>query len=221
MNKINYQLVSDELIKKITEEKKKTGYIPSLLLHSCCAPCSSYTLEYLSDYFNITLYYYNPNISPEKEFLFRVSELERFTEEFDFKNKVSLVVPEYRPEEFIKISRGLENLPEGGERCYKCYELRLEKTAQYAKENNFDYFTTTLSISPYKNSAWLNEIGGRLAEKYKLNYFFSDFKKRGGYKRSIELSNEYSLYRQNYCGCVYSYAQMMKKNEEKLHSDEI
>lgn len=182
---------------------QKSGERPSLLLHVCCAPCSSYVLEYISAYFDITAYFYNPNISPESEFVFRLSELSRFLEESGHR-EIGIISPEYDPREFYGIVSGMEELPEGGERCRKCYELRLRRTAEAAKTGGFDYFTTTLSISPYKNSAWLNEIGGGLAEEYGVSYLFSDFKKHGGYKRSIELSHEYGLYRQDYCGCVYS-----------------
>ena len=192
---------SKELEKKI-EEYKKSGAKPKLLLHACCAPCSSYVLEYLSEVFDITLYFYNPNISPEKEYVFRSAELIRLVGEMGLSIKV--VIEKYSPKEFFEIANGLESQKEGGERCFKCYELRLRKAGEYAKENGFDYFTTTLSISPYKNAEALNEIGGRVAEAKGVKYLFSDFKKKNGYKRSIELSKEYSLYRQNYCGCIFS-----------------
>lgn len=200
MNKINYQKISDEIINEIT----KQGRVPSLLLHSCCAPCSSYVLEYLSRYFKITVFYFNPNISPKEEFIKRSEEEIRFVNSMDFETIVKVIVGEYIHEDFEEISKGLENVPEGGERCHRCYRLRLEKSAQVAKEMNFDFFTTTLSISPLKNSQVLNQIGEEVSKKYGVKYFFSDFKKKEGYKRSIELSNQWGLYRQNYCGCIYS-----------------
>ncbi len=198
--KENYQII---LNKKI-EEIQKSGNVPSLLLHSCCAPCSSYVLEYLSEYFDITVFYYNPNISPEEEFFKRVNEQKRLISEMPLKHKVKFIEGKYDCERFYAMAKGLEDVKEGGERCFKCYRLRLEESAIIAKENDFDYFTTTLSISPHKNAQVLNEIGKELAEKYGVDYLFSDFKKRNGYKRSCELSEVYGLYRQDYCGCVYS-----------------
>lgn len=200
-NKRNYQKELDKVIEKITEK----GIRPKLLLHSCCAPCSSYVLEYLNQYFDITLYYYNPNISPKSEYDFRISELHRLVSEMGI--DVKIIDGDYEPEDFEEIANGLENEPEQGARCMKCYHLRLEHSAQIAKEQDFDYFTTTLSISPMKNAEALNSIGAALAEKYGIAYLFSDFKKREGYKRSIELSRQYNLYRQNYCGCRFSKAQ--------------
>lgn len=204
MNNIkkNYQLELDKVISSLD------GNTPRLFLHSCCAPCSSYTLEYLAEYFDITVYYYNPNISPKSEFDKRYSEQKRFIDSMQFKNKVDLVMGDYLYDEFLEIAKGYENVPEGGERCFRCYRLRLEHTARLAKEQGYDYFCTTLSISPLKNSQKINEIGQEIAEKYGIKWLPSDFKKREGYKRSIELSNQYNLYRQNFCGCVYS------KNEE-------
>lgn len=199
MNNQNYQKQLDKIISEIP-----AGEAPRLLLHSCCAPCSSYCLEYLSKYFRITLMYYNPNISPREEFEKRVAELRRLVEEMPMKYPVDIVVPEYNPEEFYNAVKGLENEPEGGERCYKCYRLRLECAAKYAAENGYDYFCTTLSISPLKKAGKLNEIGAELSEIYSVRFLPSDFKKKGGYLRSIELSKEYGLYRQNYCGCVFS-----------------
>lgn len=189
---------------KVIEQIKKTNTKPSLLLHACCAPCSSYVIEYLSKYFNITMYYYNPNISPIQEYNFRLEELSRLLKEMKEAENIEILPCEYEAERFYEIAKGLEAEKEGGERCFRCYRLRLEKTAQAAKEKGFDYFTTTLSISPYKNAEKLNEIGKELSEKYNVPYLFSDFKKKNGYKRSIELSKEYGLYRQDYCGCVYS-----------------
>ena len=200
MNKVNYQKETEKIIAEITEQ----GALPRLLLHSCCAPCSSYTLEYLSEIFDITVFYFNPNISPESEFEKRYNEQKRLIESMPVKNRVSLIKGDYDYNEFLTVSKGLEDVREGGERCFKCYRLRLERTAQLAKEQGFDYFCTTLSISPLKNSQKINEIGFEVAEKYGVKWLPSDFKKREGYKRSIELSREYDLYRQNFCGCVFS-----------------
>ncbi len=207
----NYQLHLDRELEKIVS----TGRRPRLLLHSCCAPCSSYVLEYLNRYFNITVYYYNPNISPEEEFRLRVQEQQRLIHEMPLPHSVKLVVGDYRPEAFEAIAVGRENEPEGGDRCEACYRLRLEDTARLAAAEEFDYFTTTLSISPLKSAAKLNRIGGELAQKYGVAYLFSDFKKREGYKRSCALSAEYELYRQDYCGCVYSKRQAEKRNKEE------
>lgn len=207
MEKRNYQRELDVLINRLENK-------PKLLLHSCCAPCSSYVLEYLSKHFDITVLYYNPNIYPEKEYFFRENEQERFINQV-FSNDVKFKKEEYNPDEFYTAVKGLEGIKEGGERCFKCYHLRLEKTAQIAKENNFDYFTTTLSISPYKNAEKLNEIGEALSEKYGVEYLVSDFKKKNGYKRSTELSREYNIYRQDYCGCVFSKAE---REAEKLQT---
>ena len=192
-----------ELDKKIAGFQKD-GIVPTLLLHSCCAPCSSHCIEYLSDYFHITVFYYNPNISAEEEYRKRVEEQKRFISEFPAKYKVSFIEGDYDTKEFYDIAKGYEQCREGGERCFRCYELRLRKTCETAKAGEFDYFTTTHTISPLKNSVRLNEIGLKLSEEYDMPYLLSDFKKKEGYKRSIELSHEYNLYRQNYCGCVYS-----------------
>ncbi len=201
MNKINYQKETDSVIESLN------GTVPTLLLHSCCAPCSSYTLEYLSRYFSITVFYFNPNISPKAEFDKRFAEQKRLIETLPSENKISLICGDYNYDEFLNIARGYESVPEGGERCFRCYRMRLEKTAELAKQNGFDYFCTTLSISPLKNSQKINEIGFNVAEKYGVKWLPSDFKKREGYKRSIELSREYDLYRQNFCGCVFSKSQ--------------
>lgn len=198
MNKINYQKELD----KITDSLN--GDVPKLFLHSCCAPCSSYTLEYLSNYFDITVYYFNPNISPKAEFDKRYAEQKRLIKALPSKHTIKLVCGEYDYNDFLKIAKGYENVPEGGERCFRCYRMRLESTAKLAKEQGFDYFCTTLSISPLKNSQKINEIGYEVAEKYGIKWLPSDFKKKEGYKRSIELSREYQLYRQNFCGCVFS-----------------
>ena len=200
----------DEIIKKELEERKDNSK-PTLLLHACCAPCSSYVLECLKDYFDITILFYNPNISPFEEFEKRYNELNKLIIDMPGCNGVKVVNIGYNPKEFEEISKGLEDLPEGGERCFKCYNLRLSAAAMYALDNKYDYFTTTLSISPYKNSMKLNEIGEQLSDKYNIKYLYADFKKKNGYKRSIELSKEYGLYRQDYCGCIYS-----KRDREKM-----
>ncbi len=192
-----------EMDKKI-QELQALGKVPRLLLHSCCAPCSSHCISYLSDYFKITVFYYNPNISSEEEYRKRVKEQIRFINEYPAKYKVDFIEGDYDTESFYNMAKGLEDCREGGERCFKCYELRLRKTAQTASMNNYDYFTTTLTISPLKNSVKLNEIGLNMAKEYNVEYLVSDFKKKEGYKHSIELSKEYNLYRQNYCGCAYS-----------------
>ena len=199
MNKRNYQKELEQLISNI-----EPGRVPSLLIHACCAPCSSYCLEYLSQYFSITVLFYNPNISPETEYNKRVDEIRRLIDGLPVNNKVSLIEGRYLPSEFYNSVKGLEKEPEGGKRCHVCYELRLREAAITAKELGFDYFTTTLSISPLKDSEKLNEIGKKLSDEYGVAYLYSDFKKKNGYKRSIELSREYKLYRQNFCGCVFS-----------------
>ena len=201
--KQNYQLILDKTIKQIADETRK----PSLLLHACCAPCSSYVLEYLNSFFDITVFFYNPNITEENEYKKRADEIKRLITELPSENEIKIMYGRYNPEAFLEISKGLEKLPEGGERCFKCYRLRLEETASVAKKLSFDFFTTTLSISPHKNAQVLNEIGHEIAHKYSINYLFSDFKKKNGYKRSCELSAVYNLYRQDYCGCVFSKAQ--------------
>jgi len=194
--KENYQKIMENTLKNIDGE--------TLLLHSCCAPCSSYVIDLLSNYFKITVYYYNPNISPYDEYKKRVEEQIRFINELNTKYKVDFIEGDYEHEGFLSVTEGLENELEGGKRCFVCYNQRLEKTALMARENNFDYFCTTLTVSPYKNSQKLNEIGKSLEEKYGVKYLLSDFKKNDGYKKSIELSKEYNLYRQDYCGCKYS-----------------
>jgi len=201
MNARNYQRELDKLLAQLTT-------VPRLLLHSCCAPCSSSVLEYLRRYFEITVFYYNPNISMEVEYKKRVEEQKRLINAYnqlpDSGYPIAVIEGDYEPEVFYAAAKGLEQCPEGGERCFACYELRLGKTAALAKKQAYDYFATTLTISPLKNAAKLNEIGERLAERYQISWLPSDFKKKNGYKRSIELSAEYGLYRQNYCGCVYS-----------------
>ena len=199
-NKRNYAKELNTLIETFTHEEKR----PTLLLHACCAPCSSAVLEKLTAHFKITVLFYNPNIYPEAEYQKREAELKRLISEMPCTKEVALVDLPYVPEEFFTAVRGLEHIPEGGERCFACYKLRMEAAAKYAAEHHFDFFTTTLSISPLKNAEKLNEIGERLAAEYGIPYLNSDFKKRGGYQRSIELSHEYGLYRQDYCGCVFS-----------------
>lgn len=189
----------EQEIEKIKDNKNK----PTLLLHACCAPCTSAVLEYLDKYFAVTLFFYNPNIAPESEFDFRLEELKRLVVEMKLQN-IKIVVPAYNLKEFEDMAEGLHDIPEGGMRCKKCYRLRLLAAVEYAAENHFDYVTTTLSVSPHKNADWLNEIGMELAESCGAKYLCSDFKKKEGYKRSIELSRQYNLYRQNYCGCIYS-----------------
>lgn len=198
--KRNYQKEMENII---TEHQEKEE-VPGLFLHSCCAPCSSYVLEYLSNYFRITVFYYNPNIFPLEEFEKRIEEQRMLIEKLPAKYPITFVSGEYDSEKFYEIAKGLEQVKEGGERCFKCFELRLRKSAELAKAGAYDYFTTTLSISPLKNAEKLNEIGEKLAEEYGISYLNSDFKKKNGYKRSTELSKEYGLYRQDYCGCIYS-----------------
>lgn len=196
----NYQKELDNLIQTVSNEK----IVPTLLLHSCCAPCSSYCLEYLSHYFHITIFYYNPNITEFSEYRKRVAEQKRLIKELSVMYPIQFLEGDYNPKQFLTLTKGFESLSEGGERCFLCYELRLREAAIIAKKNHFDYFTTTLSISPHKNAMKLNEIGERLSNEYKISYLPSDFKKKNGYKRSIELSKEHNLYRQNYCGCIFS-----------------
>ena len=194
---MNYQIVLENTLKNLKEKK-------TLLLHACCAPCSSYVIEYLSNYFNITILFYNPNINNDIEYNKRLQELERFVKEFKTNNPVKVISLGYNHDEYLQTVLGLEEEKEGGSRCLKCYRLRLEKTFEYAKQYNFDYVTTTLTISPLKNSQVINKIGSELENIYHINYLYSDFKKKEGYKRSIVLSHEYNLYRQDYCGCEFS-----------------
>lgn len=198
--KINYQKKLDDIINDLKNNNKK----PKLLVHSCCAPCSSYVLDYLNEFFNISVLYYNPNISPKEEYDYRKNEQKRFISEKKWINPINFIDCDYENDVFEKAVENLKNEPEGGARCEVCFKLRLEKTAQLAKSLNFDYFVTTLSISPLKNADLLNKIGNSLSEKYGVTYLPSDFKKREGYKKSIAFSKEYNLYRQNYCGCLYS-----------------
>ena len=202
----NYQRMLDKLINSLD------GSVPSLLLHSCCAPCSSYVLEYLCGYFHITVYYYNPNISADEEYRKRVTEQIRLIKNYNREmqdgvrsgHPIRIIEGDYEPQRFYEAVRGYEDCPEGGERCLRCFDLRLRETAKRAKEGGFDFFATTLTISPLKNAQNINEIGAMLAKEHGVSWLPADFKKRDGYKRSIELSAEYELYRQNYCGCVYS-----------------
>lgn len=195
---MNYNLLMEEEISKFQDR------VPTLLLHACCAPCSSAVIERLASTFKITILYYNPNISEKEEYKKRLEELHRFISEFHTKYEVRIIDGRYDSNEFFEMSKGLEKEKERGKRCYQCYLLRMEETAKIAEKLNFDYFTTTLSLSPYKNSNWINEIGEELDQKYQSKYLYSDFKKKNGYQRSIELSHEYHLYRQDYCGCIYS-----------------
>lgn len=224
MNKVNYQSELEKLIKKLPDNQLR------LFLHSCCAPCSSYCLEYLRQYFRVTIFYYNPNISMPEEYRLRVEEQKRLIKVLNAQlldvstagsdnlknaNPIEFMEGKYDPERFYSMAKGLENCPEGGERCFLCYELRLREAAQMAKEGGYDFFTTTLTISPLKNAQKLNEIGQRLAEEYGVACLPSDFKKKGGYQRSIELSREYGLYRQDYCGCAYSKAEAEKRRQQE------
>lgn len=204
---MNYQKKMEDII----EENKKNNLVPTILLHSCCAPCSSHVIDVLSKHFNITILYYNPNIEPYEEYLKRKEEEIRFIKEYNNTNRLDIIDCDYDNEKYHELVKGLEDCKEGGNRCFKCYRMRLEYTAIKAKELNYDYFGTTLTVSPYKNSQKLNEIGEELEKKYNIKYLYSDFKKNNGYKHSIEMSKEYNLYRQNYCGCIYS----QRKNEKE------
>lgn len=200
VDKVNYQIRLD----KILEEVDRRPEVPRLLLHSCCAPCSSYVLEYLSEHFQITVFYYNPNISPYEEYSQRVQEQKRLIGEMPFRYPVSFQEGRYDPERFYEVTKGMERLPEGQERCFACFRLRLAEAALAGKEGGYDRFTTTLTISPLKNAQKLNEIGEQIGREQGIAYLPSDFKKRNGYGRSLELSAQYHLYRQNYCGCIFS-----------------
>lgn len=217
MNKVNYQSELEKIIKGLPDCRRR------LFLHSCCAPCSSYCLEYLRKYFEITVFYYNPNISMPEEYRLRVEEQKRLIARLNAQigeeasavcNRIEILEGAYEPERFFEIAKGLELCPEGGERCFKCYELRLREAAIHAKEGGYDFFSTTLTISPLKNAQKLNEIGQRLGREFGVEYLVSDFKKKGGYQRSIELSREFGLYRQDYCGCAYSKAERERQKRE-------
>lgn len=209
MIKRNYQ---KELERVIEQNKDK---LPKLLLHVCCAPCSSYCLEYLSEYFDITVFFYNPNISIKEEYEYRLAEEYRYISEKELSNPVKIIEGAYQPKDFFDAVKGLEKEPEGGRRCEKCFMLRLSESAKIAKEMGFDYFTTTLTISPLKNAPLLNDIGESLAEQYDISWLPSDFKKKEGYKRSIQLSHEFNLYRQNYCGCIFSKQEAENRDKNK------
>lgn len=214
MNKINYNLEME----KIINENRKKGLRPKLLLQVCCGPCSSAVLARIKDDFDIDLYYYNPMIFPANELDKRIDQVRTLKNSMDFSGEI--IVPDNDIRDFSEIAKLRKDLKEGGLACYQCYKLRLEKTCIYAKENSYDYFSTTLSISPYKNSTYLNEIGKDLEENYGVKYLYSDFKKKNGYKMSIELSKKYKLYRQSYCGCIFSYKEMLElnANKETLHT---
>ena len=217
MNKRNYQRELD-LLSADPKQKEKTVF-----LHSCCAPCSSYCMEYLCRTFRLIVFYYNPNISPEEEYRLRAEEEKRLIGIYNREMEegiregfpIQVVEGEYDPERFFQMAKGLEEVPEGGERCFGCFALRLSETARRAKEAGADFFTTTLTISPLKNAEKLNEIGERLAEEYGVSWLPSDFKKKEGYKRSLELSAKYGLYRQNYCGCVFSRREAEERREKR------
>lgn len=207
--KENYHKIMLSEIENIISQDR----YPRLLLHSCCAPCSSYVLEFLAEYFDIEVFFFNPNIYPETEYKKRLEEQIRLVEEMELDYKV--VGTEHESDTFYEAVRGYEQMGEGSQRCHRCFELRLDRAAQYAKSNGFDYFTTTLTISPLKNAAKINEIGLELAKKYGINFLNSDFKKNDGYRRSVELSKEYNLYRQNYCGCVFSKQEYIDRTNSK------
>ena len=209
MDKINYNVLMEQIIL----DDEKNNRVPTLLLHTCCAPCSTAVIARLSDYFKITVFYYNPNIEPYEEYLKRKEEQQRLLKVFPSKYPLAFLDCDYENEKFHAMAKGLEEEKERGPRCFKCYRLRLEKTALKAKENHFDYFGTSLTVSPYKNAQKLNEIGLELAKEYGVSYLVSDFKKEDGYRKSIMYSKEYQLYRQDYCGCIYS----KKEREEKKH----
>ena len=207
----NYAKELERLIQKLQQE----GKVPRLLLHACCAPCSSAVLEYLSQYFAITLLYYNPNIAPLEEYQKREAELRRLVSQMKFTHPVELLPCQYDGQAFVQAARGLEGEPEGGKRCEACFRLRLRYAAQEAARLRFDYYTTTLSISPLKNAPLLNQLGEEIGREFGVAHLPSDFKKKDGYKRSVQLSKEYDLYRQDYCGCAFSKAQRQREKEER------
>jgi hypothetical protein len=217
MNKRNYQRELEQILAKLDKKGEGKTYGEQkpkrLFLHSCCAPCSSYVLEYLCGYFAITVFYYNPNISSDAEYHRRMEEQKRLIETYNREGRghhISVIEGDYEPEKFYEAAKGLEKCQEGGERCFKCFDLRLRETAEMAVQGEYDYFATTLTISPLKNAEKLNEIGEALSAEYGIKWLPSDFKKKNGYKRSVELSAEYDLYRQNYCGCIFSKANDIK-----------
>lgn len=206
--KQNYDLIMEQEIKKITREGRK----PTLLLHSCCAPCSCAVIEYLLQHFEITIFFYNPNITFEDEYKIRLEEQKDYLKKRGY--NIEVIEGNYNPkEDFFEKVKGLEKAKEGGERCFKCYNLRLEETALKAKELGFEYFSSVLSISPLKNAQWINEIGNSLAEKYQIKFLNGDFKKKSRYLQSVNISKEFNLYRQDYCGCVFS---KMEREEKKM-----
>lgn len=205
MNKINYDKKMQEIIKKMDTKKK-------LLLQVCCAPCSSAVVTRIREYFDIDIYFYNPNIYPAEEYNKRANVVKEFMGRID--QGINVIIEKNDPNEYYDYVKNRKNEKEGSRSCYDCYYLRMKKTAIYAKEHNYDFFTTSLSISPHKNSAWINEIGEKLQNEYKINFLYSDFKKKEGYKKSIELSKEYELYRQDYCGCIYSFKERKLQNNE-------
>ena len=207
MNRVNYQKEMEGVLARLD------GHVPRLLLHVCCAPCSSYVLEYLSQYFEITVFYYNPNIEPEAEYSFRAAEERRLIGEMSPLHPIRFMEGKYEPELFHQACRGLEREPEGGARCTECFRLRLERSAQACREGGYDFFTTTLTISPLKDADRLNAIGREMADKYGVRWLPGDFKKRGGYVRSVELSREHGLYRQDFCGCAYSRAESLARKQ--------
>lgn len=212
MNRTNYQKELDKILQGLKQGGDKTP--PTLFLHSCCAPCSSYVLEYLCRYFYITVFFYNPNISASEEYRKRAEEQKRLISAYNKEKKgyaIEIMEGDYEPLRFFEMAKGLEDCPEGGERCFKCFDLRLRETARRAKNGGYNYFCTTLTISPLKDAQKLNEIGMALSKEYDIPWLPSDFKKRDGYKRSVELSAEYELYRQNYCGCAYSRAEAERR----------
>lgn len=211
--KINYMALCDAEIKKLKNEEQ----IPSLVLHSCCAPCSSYCIEYLSRYFRITVFYYNPNIYPDSEYYHRAKEQQEFIRDFPTANPVDFIEGTYDKDRFYHEARGLYDEPERGRRCEKCFRLRLGATADMARERGADYFATTLTISPMKDAALLNRIGREEGERAGVMWLPSDFKKRNGYLRSTEISREYGMYRQDYCGCVFSYNERHGKKTQALN----
>lgn len=220
MNQRNYQKELEKILERIVEEKEQTSTVSTLFLHSCCAPCSSYVLKYLRDYFRITVFYYNPNISEQAEYRHRVEEQKRLITIYNEQllsgqpgYAIQVVEGDYEPEKFFAFAAALKDVPEGGERCFRCFDLRLQKTVGLAKQGGFDYFATTLTISPLKNAVKLNEIGEALGEEYGVSWLPSDFKKKNGYRQSVELSAEYGLYRQDYCGCIYSKLEREKERE--------